>query len=212
MVGEIDVGDLLGEAIIEFGDVGKDDDGEILLRYFELNQRFDPAFIVTPGDNDWLDCKRRGAGGYDEYERLDAFRRIFYPQDGYSTGGNPMAVQQQSSLDSEFIEFVENALWSRQGVLFATVHVVALTQPATDPARTITPCSLFFQQTTILGGAGCRDCVNPGYAIDVNHSKPPSAICDHHHLFASRGRSNNRPKPATWLSLFINRKQCQTRA
>lgn len=108
---------------------------EELSRHFDLNQGFDKPFIVTPGDNDWLDCKRAGAGGYDEYERLDAFRRIFYPVSGHTTGGKPMQVRQQSSTQQEFSQFVENAIWQKQGVVFATVHVVALTVPATDPRR-----------------------------------------------------------------------------
>lgn len=102
---------------------------------FELNQGFDKPFIVTPGDNDWLDCKRDDAGGYDEYERLEAFRRIFYPISGRSSGGELMQVRQQSSAHADFPEFVENVMWQKQGVVFATVHVVALTEPATDLRR-----------------------------------------------------------------------------
>jgi len=124
--------------VLHVGDVKGGDascSDEELLRYFELNQRFNAPFIVTPGDNDWLDCKRLVAGGYDDYERLDAFRKLFYPVPGYSTGGKPMRVQQQSSAEAEFAEFVENAMWQKQDVVFATVHVVALTEPATDQAR-----------------------------------------------------------------------------
>lgn len=106
-----------------------------LLRYFDLNQRFEKPFIVTPGDNDWLDCKRRDAGGYDEYERLETFRRIFYPLRGQTFGNEPMQILQQSTAHLEFSEFVENAMWRKQEVVFATVHVVALTEPATDPRR-----------------------------------------------------------------------------
>ncbi|MCH7816966.1 MAG: metallophosphoesterase [Proteobacteria bacterium] len=123
--------------IVHLGDVKGGDsscsDAE-LSRYFELNQLFEAPFIVTPGDNDWLDCKRASAGGFNDYERLAAFRRIFYPRAGYSTGGNPMPIMQQSAGD-EFSEFVENAMWERDGVIFASVHVVALTEPATDPAQ-----------------------------------------------------------------------------
>lgn len=105
---------------------------EEMLRYYELNQRFDKPFIVTPGDNDWLDCKRLDTGGYNEYERLETFRHMFYPVPGQTTGGNPMQVRQQSSSHLDFPEFVENVLWQKQGVVFATVHVVGLTEPPTD--------------------------------------------------------------------------------
>lgn len=123
--------------VIHLGDIkggGDSCSDEELKRRFDLNQRFQPAFLITPGDNDWLDCKREAAGGFNEYERLALFRELFFPTPGYSTGGNPMPVRQQSE-ESEFSEFVENAMWERQGVVFATVHVVALTEPATDPQQ-----------------------------------------------------------------------------
>lgn len=125
------------EWVIHLGDVkggGEPCSDEEFRQRFDLNQRFQSAFVLTPGDNDWLDCKREGAGGFNEYERLDLFREMFYPTPGYSTGGNPMPVTQQSQ-GSEFPEFVENAMWEREGVVFATVHVVALTVPATDPQQ-----------------------------------------------------------------------------
>ena len=123
--------------VIHLGDIkggGDSCSDEEFKRRFDLNQRFQPAFLITPGDNDWLDCKREAAGGFNEYERLALFRELFFPTPGYSTGGNPMPLRQQSE-DSEFSEFVENAMWERQGVVFATVHVVALTEPATDPQQ-----------------------------------------------------------------------------
>ena len=125
------------EWVIHLGDVkggGEDCSDEELSRRFQLNQRFEPAYIVTPGDNDWLDCKREAAGGFNEYERLEIFRNLFYPRPGFSTGGNPIPVSQQSE-DNEFFEFVENAMWEHESVVFATVHTVALTAPATDPAE-----------------------------------------------------------------------------
>ena len=57
------------EWVIHLGDVkggGEDCSDEELSRRFQLNQRFEPAYIVTPGDNDWLDCKREAAGGFNE--------------------------------------------------------------------------------------------------------------------------------------------------
>lgn len=122
--------------VVHLGDVkggGQSCSDEEFQRRFELNQRFQLPFLVTPGDNDWLDCKRESAGGYNEYERLAAFRKLFFATPGYSNGGNPMPVVQQSSLsEGEFSEYVENAMWEREGVVFATVHTVALTVEATD--------------------------------------------------------------------------------
>ena len=125
------------EWVIHLGDVKGGQEScsdQELLRRFNLNQRFNAPLIVTPGDNDWLDCKREGAGGYDEYERLEYFRSIFYPNQGLSTGGRPMEVLQQSE-GSEYPEFVENTLWEHESIVFAAVHIVALTEPATDPAQ-----------------------------------------------------------------------------
>ena len=123
--------------VIHLGDVkggGEPCSDQEFQRRFELNQRFQPPFLLTSGDNDWLDCKREDAGGFNEYERLALFREMFFPTPGYSTGGNPMPLRQQSE-DSAFSEFVENAMWEREGVVFATVHVVALTVAATDPRQ-----------------------------------------------------------------------------
>jgi hypothetical protein len=125
------------EWVVHLGDVkggGEECSDEELNRRFQLNQRFEPAYIVTPGDNDWLDCKREAAGGFNEYERLEVFRNLFYPRPGFSTGGNPIPISQQSE-DNEFAEFVENAMWEHESVVFATVHTVALTAPATDTAE-----------------------------------------------------------------------------
>ncbi len=125
------------EWVIHLGDVkaGQEDcsDKEILRR-FNLNQKFSVPLIVTPGDNDWLDCKREAAGAFNEYERLEYFRQIFYPKRGFSTGGKPMELSQQSE-GADFSEFVENSLWEYESIVFAAVHVVALTSPATDPAQ-----------------------------------------------------------------------------
>jgi hypothetical protein len=106
---------------------------EELQRRFDLNQRFHAAFILTPGDNDWLDCVREGAGSYSDYERLEHLRALFYPEPGMTTGGSPMAVVSQAS-DPEYSEFVENVMWEHGGVFFATVHILGPTRPPTDPA------------------------------------------------------------------------------
>ena len=43
-----------------------------------------------------------------------------------------MAVRSQSA-EPGYEEFVENAMWLRGGVVFATVHLIGLTRPPTDP-------------------------------------------------------------------------------
>ncbi|MEV4017479.1 metallophosphoesterase [Nonomuraea angiospora] len=84
---------------------------------------FDDPFVLTPGDNEWTDCHRTAAGGYVPTERLDAVRTFFYPKAGHTLGRNSMGVRTQAS-DSRHSAYKENVLFRRQGVVFATVHVV----------------------------------------------------------------------------------------
>ncbi|MDP4501612.1 metallophosphoesterase [Nonomuraea turcica] len=84
---------------------------------------FDDPFVLTPGDNEWTDCHRTAAGGYVPTERLEAVRRIFYPIAGRTIGGHPMGVRTQAR-NARHRDYRENVLFTRSGVVFATVHVV----------------------------------------------------------------------------------------
>lgn len=90
------------------------------LGYFDTVRH---PLVYTPGDNEWTDCWGRGAGGFDPLERLGRLREIFYPDPSRSLGGQPLAVKSQS-LDPDWGEFVENALWAHRRIVFATVHIV----------------------------------------------------------------------------------------
>lgn len=92
--------------------------------------------IYTPGDNEWTDCHRRAPGGYEPLERLRSLRAIFFDDPSRSLGGRALALEAQAESD-EFGEFVENARWSHDGVVFTTVHLVG-SRNALDPfaART----------------------------------------------------------------------------
>lgn len=74
------------------------------------------ALVFTPGDNDWTDCHRRGAGGRRPLERLDALRRLAYPDPGRSLGRAPFALQSQSG-------FPENTRFTYGRVAFVALHV-----------------------------------------------------------------------------------------
>ncbi len=104
---------------------------DLLESRFALFQRFEMPFILTPGDNDWFDCIRERAGAYDEYERLTFFRELFYPDPKVSTGGEEMPLRSQA-LESDYTEYVENRMWEAGGVVFATVHLLAITRPPAD--------------------------------------------------------------------------------
>ena len=108
---------------------------EIIQGRFELYQRFTPPFIFTPGDNDWFDCGNAAGGGFDEAERLDFLRRTFYPVPGQTAGDPTLAVETQSS-DPRFDTVVENVMWERSGVVFATLHLVGFFgEPSAEVAQ-----------------------------------------------------------------------------
>ncbi len=93
---------------------------EVLSTRFAQMQRFRSAFVLTPGDNDYLDCR-----GTEPRERLAFLRRLFFPDPARTTGGRPLTVESQSAR-AGFAAFVENAMWTKNGVLFATFHTVTL--------------------------------------------------------------------------------------
>jgi hypothetical protein len=83
---------------------------------------FDSALIYTPGDNEWTDCHRVPAGGWDPLERLELLRRHYFST-SMSLGRAPIPLVRQSK-DQRFGKFVENARWTHGGVGFVTAHVV----------------------------------------------------------------------------------------
>jgi hypothetical protein len=86
---------------------------------------FDAALIYTPGDNEWTDCHRRAAGGFDPLERLAYLRKTYFADPSRSLGKAPIAVESQAVVMADrFAPFVENARFSRDGVHFITLHVV----------------------------------------------------------------------------------------
>ena len=108
--------------VVHLGDM-KDGIGDCSDESFEalyrMNARFNAPFVLTPGDNDWFDCKREESGGWNRLDRLDRLREIFYAE--------PVALPVVSQRTSErYGDFVENVYWMDQGVMFATVHLVGV--------------------------------------------------------------------------------------
>lgn len=89
-----------------------------------LYDGFADPFVLTPGDNEWTDCHRTAAGGYLPTERLAAVRETFFPQPGRTLGTHEMTVVSQGLEQPEHADYVENVLFERSRVVFATVHVV----------------------------------------------------------------------------------------
>jgi hypothetical protein len=104
------------------------------LDYFNSFQQ--PAFF-TPGDNDWTDCDRPANGSFNELERLQHERQVFFSTDR-SFGQKTMQAEVQStplcvgttnttpgSTAGPYFPTpcVENRRWSFHKVTFATVDV-----------------------------------------------------------------------------------------
>lgn len=80
--------------------------------------------VYTPGDNDWTDCDRFNMSTrYDELERLNTLRQIFFHQDQFQLTKNIPGLIRQEGL-------IENALWKIGPVVFATLHI-----PGTNNGR-----------------------------------------------------------------------------
>jgi hypothetical protein len=98
-------------------------DDDLIAHRFALYQTFQRPFVFTPGDNEWTDCHRVNNGSYDPLERLGFLRSVFFPQVGQTTGGHARPVRSQAD-GGAFSEFVENVMFIKHSVMFATVHVV----------------------------------------------------------------------------------------
>jgi hypothetical protein len=93
------------------------------------------AVMYTPGDNEWTDVHRTNNGGADPLVWLEKVRAMYF-QEERSMGKSPIALVTQRR-DPTFAKFVENARWTRNSVVFATVHVVGSNnnhQPAAPAA------------------------------------------------------------------------------
>jgi hypothetical protein len=89
-------------------------------RLFAIRTAFDSfedPVVYTPGDNEWTDCHRPAAGGYDPLERLATIRSLYFSQPGSTLGRHPGRVDFQPQL-------VEDVRWVQSRVVFATLHVV----------------------------------------------------------------------------------------
>jgi hypothetical protein len=85
--------------------------------------------VLTPGDNDWTDCRRATNGKMDPIERLAKMRQVFFA-DAFSLGRTrmPLAVQDDCVLRDGTRcvcpGIPENRMWTHRGVVFATIHAV----------------------------------------------------------------------------------------
>jgi hypothetical protein len=97
---------------------------EILRKAFDQIQTVEHPVVYSIGDNEWTDCHRKNAGGFDPRERLAKVRQMYFPAPGMSLGRNPMKLESQAKLDPKFAKFVENQRFVRNGVVFVIPHIV----------------------------------------------------------------------------------------
>lgn len=93
---------------------------ELYRSRLELFRGLGHPFVLTPGDNDWADCR---SPSRTPVEHLAAFRRVFYPDPSRAGGAEGFLVRPQSA-DGAHPDVVENVVWERDGVVFATLHMV----------------------------------------------------------------------------------------
>lgn len=93
-----------------------------LLRALGWMALADHPLVYTPGDNEWVDCARPRAGGFDPEERLALLRIRYFPR-AESLGRRPMPLRRQGDAQPAHARFVENAAWTHGGVGFVTLHL-----------------------------------------------------------------------------------------
>lgn len=93
-------------------------DDALYQREYARMEALEDALVYTPGDNEWTDCHRAAAGGFNPIERLAYLRSVFFSDPSNSLGDRELALEFQSA------EYPENARWIRADVTFATLHVV----------------------------------------------------------------------------------------
>ena len=117
----LDINDL--SWVIDVGDIfWKPCTDDHYRKYLDRFNRLQHPVIYTPGDNEWTDCWEAEAGAFGPRERLDRIRQIFFNNPTQSLGAKTLPVVSQSSRE-QFSEFVENARWVHEGIVFATVNI-----------------------------------------------------------------------------------------
>lgn len=113
------------ELVIHVGDIksGTEPCSDALLaRRHALLARSAHPLVLLPGDNEWTDCHRLPAGGYDPLERLAALRALFW------SAPTPLGARGEATRAALAFERQtgqpENVRWRIGPVRFAGLHVV----------------------------------------------------------------------------------------
>jgi hypothetical protein len=124
---------------------------------------FADPLVYTPGDNEWSDCHKAGEGGgsYDattgqityvtdpatgapiDYAagnpvaNLALVRSTFFNRPGHTLGGGTLPVLSQAQVHDKAhpadAQYVENVLWEKNGIVFATINVPGGSNNDADP-------------------------------------------------------------------------------
>lgn len=107
--------------VVHYGDVKAGDgvcsDAVLRERQQVIYGLMEGRVFFTPGDNDWTDCDRAAAGGFDELERLSRLREIFFAPGDLPAEPDWRIARQEP-------DYPENARWRREDVVFVTLHIV----------------------------------------------------------------------------------------
>ncbi len=121
--------------VIHYGDLKAGDapcdNGFLADRRKRLFELVADGLFYTPGDNDWTDCDRAKAGGFDELERLAEIRRLFFTE---GLPSNPAWRVARQGPD-----YPENARWAYRDLLFVTLHIVGTDNGRIEILRTDPP-------------------------------------------------------------------------
>ncbi len=110
------------DLVIHVGDTksgGTECSDEMLGDQLAFLQSFAAPVIYTPGDNEWTDCHRENAGGFDPMERLAHIRRTYFDAPETSFGQAPVDLTHQGAEG-----YPENAILTMRDVTFVAAHVV----------------------------------------------------------------------------------------
>lgn len=99
-------------------------DDASLLRVKAWFDQFEQPLVYVPGDNEWTDSHTAAAGAFDPLERLAFVRRLFYSENELRSLGRVSLPLVRQSAQAEFADYVEHQRWEREGLVFATLHVV----------------------------------------------------------------------------------------
>jgi hypothetical protein len=94
---------------------------EYFLKIKKMFDRFEKPLIYTPGDNEWTDCHRASNGSYDQLERLNKLRSIFFTERN-SLGQNKIPLERQGDLMPAYAPYIENSRWGMNNIYFITIN------------------------------------------------------------------------------------------